>query len=163
MKLMLMAMLTIIILVGGCKSADTTCSKGICEYGAYLTTDEAGVGEKLQVNLNIAGATDITGLEFNIAYDSELLTYESMTFGNLLGPEGTFFCVEPKSEDGIISGIACAKLGTDTISGSGIITTMQFTGKKAGTGNIRIEGLQVVNSQQALVDMPTQSAKATIN
>ena len=116
-------------------------------FGASLVISPSGNG---LFTLQGVGLTDVQGIDATISYDSSTLSGPQVVQGGLIA--GAMMVANP-NVPGIIR-IAVVK--AVSISGSGIIATINFSNAAGGTGNILSLNANVINSRGARLDVQTQ-------
>lgn len=102
-------------------------------------------GTQLSMAVRVEGANDMAGLQFDVAYDADVVTVDRVTLGEL--PHGIFFQANTGNPGSVrialagSSGLEVETLEVATITfniqgGSGQVTPLTFSGVVAGDGSV---------------------------
>lgn len=106
-------------------------------HALSITVGSATVnaGNTFTVNVNVAGASNLTSWQFDLGYNPLLLQANSVTEGPFLAAGGLTLFGPPLFIDnttGLISGVTDSLLALPGVSGSGVLATIEFTALSAG-------------------------------
>lgn len=102
------------------------------------------VGDTFSVNVNVAGAVDLTSWQFDLGYNPSLLQANGVTEGPFLAAGGPTLFGPPLFIDnvnGLISGVTDSLLALPGVSGSGVLATIEFTALVAGPSTLTTSGV----------------------
>ena len=152
-----------ILLMGitGLSLPSTGSSAETATIDVSVSTDTVGGGETFTVDIMVTPNNSIAGAQFDLSFDSSLVTVYSVEEGNLLSQDGanTYFnSGNTDNQAGSITGVAGAIITPgETVSTSGILATITMTAKTSdGTSGLTLLNV-VVGSAQG------QSVQSTIN
>lgn len=123
---------------------------GPISVGVSPATSTAGVGDTVTIGITASGAETLFGFQFNIEYDSSVLSFVSIsegTFLNMNGADDTF-CVTPKTDtEGLVKNYACTRTQKGEVSGTGTLATATFTVLSSGTSPITLSNVKFADSK----------------
>jgi hypothetical protein len=102
------------------------------------------VGDTFTINLNVAGAVDLTSWQFDLNYNPLLLQANVVTEGPFLASGGPTLFVPPVFIDnvnGLISGVTDSLLALPGVSGNGVLATVEFTALQRGPSSLITSGV----------------------
>jgi hypothetical protein len=125
-------------------------------------------GEQFTIDIAVEPGTAIAGMQFNLTFDSSLVTAGSVAEGNLLSQGGllTYFNAGTlDNETGTISGVAGAIITPgQSVSTPGTFATITMTaGTEGGTSPLTLSGVVVGDINGHAVDITVESGEITIN
>ncbi|MCK5018855.1 MAG: hypothetical protein KAS32_17465 [Candidatus Peribacteraceae bacterium] len=149
-----LALLIGLILLSLPVGADTTTSMSVSNQ----TVSE---GETFEVDIFLVLDTDSRGAQFDLTFDHNILTCNSVIEGGLFSLDGTqpTYWNEPIIDNrgnGQILGAACVIISPSMpVSGSGVLATINFTAKELGTSELVLSNVVVgdvwANSVEVIV------------
>ncbi len=97
------------------------------------STQTVSQGQTFTINITIDPYTDIAGAQFDLSFNSSLVSANSVVEGNLLKQDGASTYFRPGTIDntaGTITGVACAiTTPGETVSSPGVFATIQMNSK----------------------------------
>lgn len=106
---------------------------------------------------------NIFAVQFNLAYDKNLLDVKSVVEGSFLRQgSNTFPILDVNNQTGIIK-VAITRYGTQTgVYGEGVITEITFKAKNTGTTTLEISNPQISDPQIKKVNVQSSNGKVDI-
>jgi hypothetical protein len=126
-------------------------------------------GLQVAVKVSIASVANLYGYQYDITYDSNVLTYAGIAEASFLKNDGAnTYCVTPDTATaGRIKNIACTRQGTtNSVSGAGNLTAITFnikSGVTSGTTTIGLQNAKLSDINSQAIQLQTQSGTITIN
>ena len=109
------------------------------------------VGVPFTLNLMVENVTDLAGWQADIAFDPAVLSAVSVTEGDFLSNDGgsTFFQEgNTNNTTGDITGLIAARTAGGGVSGGGILLSITFEAKAAGTDSLRFRNVKLGQSNR---------------
>jgi len=114
------------------------------------------VGNTLSITVDISGAEDVYGIEFDTLYDSEALDFLTVEKGDFLP---SAFMTDPVLEDGKLNNIAITKLSGGGEDGNGIVLYIDFNVTKIKESELLLSDVKILDSGGGQIDgVTTESA-----
>ncbi|RME52470.1 hypothetical protein D6783_04610 [Candidatus Woesearchaeota archaeon] len=129
---------------------------------------EAKEGEQFTIAIKGQNLNDLSGFQFNLAYDPQVLEAVRVEEGEFLKRAGETFKVGPDlSTAGLIANFAVVKLGGGGkigtgVSGSGTLATITFKAKKKGTSQLAFENVKFVNPPSDQLSVQAFPGRVTV-
>ena len=112
-------------------------------------------GASFQVPIKLAGGTDIASVPLQVKYDPAKLTLVNVVSGDFLSKDGQAVAVIHRDDGpGNVTIVAARPPGTNGISGPGVVCTMTFQAKAAGSSTIEMTRAGIMTSTQQQVQAP---------
>jgi general secretion pathway protein D len=122
------------------------------------------VGQTFSVNVFLTDAVDLYAYQFDVGFDPSVLSANGISEGPLLATAGTTFFI-PGSIDnvtGTISNTANALFGVvPGANGSGVLATVSLKAIGAGTSNVTLFGVTLLDSSFSGITVSTLGGSAT--
>ena len=116
---------------------------------SFTAPSTVRVGERFTVNINLKQVVELTGAQFNLSFNPNILKVTDVQEGEFLSKDGTRLFFQVKDIDNInghLNGISIARLNTDGISGNGTLLKIVFTAKAPGESILAIGNVKFGNS-----------------
>lgn len=115
-------------------------------HALSLTVGSATInqGNIFTININVAGAVDLTSWQFDLNYNPLLLQANVVTEGPFLASGGPTLFGPPVFIDnvnGLISGVTDSLLALPGVSGSGVLAMVEFTALQRGPSSLTTSGV----------------------
>jgi general secretion pathway protein D len=107
-------------------------------------------GSTFTVNVLVSGAKDMYSAPMQISYDPSLLQLVNVANGDMMSRDGQAVALVHREDGGSIQANATRPPGSGGISGDGIIYTLTFKAKVAGTTSVNIRP-SVRNSNMQII------------
>jgi general secretion pathway protein D len=107
-------------------------------------------GSTFNVNVLVSGAKDMYSAPMQISYDPSLLQLVNVANGDMMSRDGQAVALVHREDGGSIQANATRPPGSGGISGDGIIYTLTFKAKGAGTTSVNIRP-SVRNSSMQII------------
>jgi cohesin domain-containing protein len=124
-----------------------------------------GVGSAFDLNVNISSVSDLFAFQFDIVFNPEVLSATSVSEGPFLLSGGTTAFV-PGSIDNVggeISVTADSLVGAvPGVSGDGVLATLHFAALAAGTSDISLSNIILLDSNLVTLDSTSADGSVTI-
>ncbi|MEM5871769.1 MAG: cohesin domain-containing protein [Candidatus Aenigmatarchaeota archaeon] len=81
------------------------------------------------INITIIDATNLYGFQFDLNYNPSIFEFINISEGRFLNRSGQdrTFCIAPNTAtQGLINDFACVRIGSDEVSGSGVLANVTF-------------------------------------
>lgn len=159
--LTLTVLLGIVFLLGLPVGADTTTSMSIPNQTVSL-------GETFDVDVYVVLDTESRGAQFDLTFDHNILTCNSVTEGDVFNQGGTqpTFWNEPIIDNrgsGQIIGAACAIISPSVpVSDSGVLATISFTAQEEGTSELILSNVVVGDTNGNPVEVIVTNGSVTV-
>jgi hypothetical protein len=124
---------------------------------AITTIPASGLpGDELMIDVRISDVTDLVSFDFNVAFDSSVLSFVGATEGSFLNsgnPDNiTFFFFCPNDDPGLcapeppvsVSNILFSP--AEGTNGEGVLATLIFSVIGTGSANLQLEQIRLFNS-----------------
>ncbi len=126
------------------------------------------VGNSVTVNVSTDGITNLSGIQFSVAYDPNVLRLDSVDQGTFLdenGASSTFFDNGSNSTAGERNDIVIVRLENTGVSGAGTLALLHFTAVQAGTASVNFTKVLLSdnNSNQINTNYVNTSVSVTSN
>lgn len=121
------------------------------------------VGDSVQVSIDVIGAVDLYGFQFDIEYDPLILEAVDVAEGDFLSTGGgTAFVPGLIDASGIVAFIANALTGAvPGVNGDGHLALLTFTALHTGTSALSPMNIFLLDS--SLVDIPATSEAGSVS
>lgn len=103
---------------------------------------DVAVGDTVNFDINVGSMSNLYGYQFDINYNPAVLEFISLTDGGFLSTSP--FCVEYNATSGLIRNVACTRMGTSGVSGSGTLKRVSFRALASGRNSIWLSNVKVV-------------------
>jgi len=116
-------------------------------------------GSSFQVDVVVSPLVPIAGAQFNLSFNSNLVSVNSIVEGNLFKQNGaqTYFMTgNIDNVAGTVKNVACSIIGNNSVNTQGVLATIYFTAKSTGDCPLVLSNVIVANQQ-------AQSVNTTIN
>jgi len=126
------------------------------------------LGQTFDVDVYVVLDTDSRGVQFDLTFDHNILTCNSVIEGDLFSLGGTqpTFWKEPIIDNrgnGQIIGAACIIVSPSIpVSGSGVFATISFTAKELGTSELELSNVIVGDTNGNPVEVIITSGSVTV-
>ena len=134
--------------VDNCKGDCILSPVGVALYTNPGAIDVA-VGGTVTLDIDVSSITNLYGYQFDIEYDPNVLEFVSLTDGFFLSTSP--FCVDSSISPGLIKNVACTRLGTTGVSGSGLLKKVSFKVLAEGASNIKLSNAKLVDVTSATI------------
>ena len=129
---------------------------------------EVNPGEQFTIDIQVEPGAEIAGVQFNLAFDSSLLTVDSVAEGNLLSQNGASTYFSPGTIDNVsgdISGVAGAiTTPGQVVSTSGTFAVITLTASTSGgTSTLTLSNVVVGDINGQPVQVNVVSGQVSIN
>jgi hypothetical protein len=109
---------------------------------------DIAAGDTVTFDIKVSSMTNLYSYQFDVNYNPATLEFISLTDGGFLSTSP--FCVEYSATSGLIKNVACTRMGTSGVSGSGALKRISFRALASGTNsiwlsNVKVLGLSSVN------------------
>ena len=155
---------------GGGSGGGTTTQPAQPQYNANVflspSSKNANVGDTFAVDINLDTTKEIYGYELVLNFDPNVLETTSISEGNFLKKDGatTFPILMTNNTLGEIV-VAVIRLGSDNgMSGNGIVATINFKAKNAGTSTLKLKDVSLQNPDATEIsDVLVTDGTATVS
>ncbi|MDA0524410.1 putative Ig domain-containing protein [Methanococcoides alaskense] len=119
------------------------------------STQVVAPNQPFTIDISIDPSEPITGAQFDLLFDGQLVTVDSVIEGDLFSQDGasTLFNIGTTNNlDGIITDVYCSILGASPVSSEGAMASITFTaGSTAGIAELGLSDVVIsnANSEQA--------------
>ncbi|NQT74650.1 MAG: hypothetical protein HQ553_18075, partial [Chloroflexi bacterium] len=125
-------------------------------------------GETFTVSILVTPNNSIAGAQFNLAFDSSLVTVDSVEEGNLLSQDGasTYFnSINTDNQAGSITGIAGVIITPgETVSTAGTLATITMAAKTSdGTSSLTLSNVIIGSAQGQSIQSTINNGEVTVN
>ena len=108
------------------------------------TIQKVSIGETFFVNITVDPVEAIAGIQFDILFNSSLLTANKVTYGGIFGSNYFFLNGSINNENGSIKRIACIMVPTNNgTMNAGNVAVIEFTAIKDGWSNINLTNVLI--------------------
>ena len=124
------------------------------------------------VNITISGVDNVYGFQFDLNYDPAVFNITNITkvrectFLNRSGLDQTFCLGTNISSPGLVDNFACSRVGTGSVSGSGVMAnvTLRLKGLTSFpvTSNITLTNVKISDINSQPLDNTTENGNVTI-
>ena len=128
------------------------------EISAVPSANNPAVGDTIEISINIAGASNVSGYDFRLTFDPTKLEFISIENSDFL-PAGAF-AFPPTVGDGSV--IFAAAVGTGTGEGEGTLAIATFRVLAKTETTIELEDVEIGNQLAQLIAIASVTG-ATIN
>jgi len=106
-------------------------------------------GDTVKLEVYVGDVADFLGYQFDVSYDSAKLEFQGMDDGTFLSNNGAYqvYCIDYKTEPGMVKNVICAKLGQGGLEGTGLLKTMTFKAIATGTSPITLSNVKLADSK----------------
>lgn len=170
--------IALLVLVGGASERQMVHAQGGATLSFGVPIEPVNLGAPIQIPIQIANATNLAALEFDVSFDSTLLDFSSVDWSNFLTQggrqvpvdnTGTPITLGPITTTGPITAtIALGRFtikgsGTAGASGDGTLATLHLTTKgKAGTSPLNFSNVILVDPDAIVLPSSSTSAQLVI-
>jgi len=130
------------------------------------TAPTLSVGAAVVVNIDIAGALDLYGIQFDLEFDPTLLSFTgaASTEGTFLPSGGTtLFVGGTDNGAGAVTGTFDSLVGAiPGVSGDGTLATFVFTAIGTGVSALTLANVLALDSSVNLIDVGTSGGFVTV-
>ncbi len=114
------------------------------------------IGDTISLNVEVDNAKDVYAWEMSLVYDPEILVLAGVNQGSFFTKDRrdvqTFFVPPNVQKRGQINSMAHTKLGQDKgVSGSGVLSSVEFVVLKGGDASVSIDGVILVDSKNSQI------------
>lgn len=124
------------------------------------------VGDDVKIDIVSRDVQDVFGVQISVMYDSDVLTFVKVEEGSFLNQNGNeetmLLDVLDSRTDGLVKDFVLVRLGDVGTSGSGVIGTLTFKAKSAGSAYVSISSLSVANVQAQTLQVKTESSRVIV-
>ena len=123
------------------------------------------VGDTFTLHLNIENVTDLSGWQFDVAFDPNMLEAVEVVGGNFLeqGGETPFFqSGNIDNEAGIITGLSAARFSNEGVNGTGILLSIKFMAKTIGEAQVTLLNLSAGSSDLTIIPLSPPEIVITV-
>ncbi|NQT71780.1 MAG: hypothetical protein HQ553_03295 [Chloroflexi bacterium] len=159
-----------ILLMGitGLSLPSTGSSAETATIDVSVSTDTVGGGETFTVDIMVTPNNSIAGAQFDLSFDSSLVTVDSVEEGNLLSRDGasTYFnSGNTDNQAGSITGVAGAIITPgETVSTAGTLATITMTAKTSdGTSAFVLSNVVIGSAQGQSIQSTINNGEITVN
>jgi hypothetical protein len=128
-------------------------------------TQSVAPGGTFSVDVDISGAADLYGYQFDLSFDPKVISAVSSSEGSFLAAGGSTFFIPGTSDN--VGGVVAAT--ADTLlspvagaTGSGTLAVFKFEALGAGISSIGISGAQLLDSDFNSIDSQSISGSVTV-
>ena len=112
------------------------------------------VGATFAVDLIIENVTDLAGWQFDIAFNPAMLQIVEVKEGGFLKQNGGYTFFQEGNIDntaGEITGLIAARIGTDSVSGTGVLLSITFEAQATGEDLLRFRNVKLGQSNREVM------------
>src|SRR6185437_5798294 len=155
------------IVLRGCTAALATCAVALLAsprataqtvFSVVPSTSTAALGSTFVLDVNVSGATDLYGYQFDLAFNPAVLSAMSPTEGSFLSNAGATFFIPGTADNvgGTVPGTADTLLSNVSgVNGHGTLASFDFTAAGTGTSPVTIDNVIALNSGLNNIDVST--------
>ena len=131
-------------------------------------TSRAAIGDEVKIDIISREVQNVYGVQISVMYDSQVLEFmkaEEGTFLSKNGQENTIYMpsVMDTKTNGLVKDFVLVKTGDVGTSGSGVIGTLTFKAKTAGTAAVSIRTDSMIsNSDAKPIVVQTENSQVVI-
>ena len=114
------------------------------------------VGHTFTLHLNVENVIDLSGWQFDVAFDPNILETVEVIGGDFLkqGGETPFFqSGKIDNEAGVITGLSAARFSKDGASGTGTLLSIKFMAITIGEAQVTLVNLSVGSSNLSIIPL----------
>ena len=117
-------------------------------------TSRAAIGDEVKIDIISREVQNVYGVQISVMYDGQVLEFmkaEEGTFLSKNGQENTIYMpsVMDTKTNGLVKDFVLVKTGDAGTSGSGVIGTLTFKAKTAGTAAVSISTDSMISNSDA--------------
>ena len=123
-------------------------------------------GSNFEIPVSITGVADLFGFQFDFSYNTQILQLISINEGPFLSSSGdtTFFIPGTDNGFGTATGTADTILGlVPGVSGTGTLALLDFEAVGAGTTNVNLANVKLLDSTLSDIPFTMQSGIVEVN
>ena len=112
------------------------------------------VGATFAIDLIIENVTDLAGWQFDIAFNPAMLQIVEVKEGGFLKQNGGYTFFQEGNIDntaGEITGLIAARIGTDSVSGTGVLLSITFEAQATGEDLLRFRNVKLGQSNREVM------------
>ena len=122
-------------------------------------------GSNFQVDIIISPLVPIAGAQFNLSFNPNLVSVNSITEGNLFKQNGAqtyFMAGNIDNVAGTVKNVACSIIGNNSVNTQGVLATINFTAKSIGDCQLTLSNVIVANQQAQSVNTQVNNGDIVI-
>lgn len=123
-------------------------------------------GENITLDVIVTPDTQISGMQFDLEYDSSLFQVARVTEGNLFGQNGknTFF-IPGQADNGTLKNVYGCVLGSSSISAPGTFASITLASKPGmkGTSQLYLKNVTLSDSKSMPVSVRLTNTSITVS
>ena len=125
------------------------------------------VGDMVLLTIDANNFNDLVGFEISLGFNSDVLKFKSLNYGDFLGGNQGKICVPQKNLGGVIENIACIKLPSqpgvpEGVDGSGNLASIGFEVIGRGELLLQMDDIKLLNSKKESIDYQVVSPKINV-
>ena len=120
-------------------------------------THEVISGDTFTVTLNAESLSDLFGIEANIGYPADLLSFQNVQNNSFLSEDDKVLLLSVPPDNTTLGNLdkwAIARTGDEGVSGGGIIGSINFSVIGSGLVTLTLNSIKLVDSQDNLIILP---------
>ena len=132
----------------------------------FSTIDPVSIDQMFSIQVLVGEITNLAGWSFDLEYDPEILSVESVEEGDVLKSEGsTTFFQEGKTnnKEGTVTGLSSVYLGTGGVDTSGNLLTLNLKAIKDGGGYLRFKKVEFGDPKGKTIPIDTVDTTITVS
>ena len=133
---------------------------------SFSKTEQVNVGQVFTTNVHIDKVSNLAGWSFDLEYNPQILSVESVKEGDALKTEGkeTFFQKGSiNNNDGNLIGLSAVYLGTGGVEASGTLATLTFKAIKDGESYLRFKKVEFGNPKGGTISVDIVDTTITVS
>jgi plastocyanin len=137
------------------------------QSGTNVQFDPASIsasnGDTVAFDIKVSNINNLYGFQFDIAYDPNILEFQDIQEGTFLNNNGkdNTFCVDYQQSAGLIKNIACTRVGSGYVDGSGVLERVTF--KAIGTGQSDVTLMNVLLADSSSNEIESTNSDGLID
>ncbi|MBI5872369.1 fibronectin type III domain-containing protein [archaeon] len=109
----------------------------------------ASKGLDFDVNIASEGISNLYGFQFDLQFDSSVISFNNAKFSNVLGLPSQVFCTDSsiwQVSAGLVSNLACVRTIAGGITANGVLATLTFHADKNSYSALKLVNAQLSNN-----------------
>ena len=130
---------------------------------SFSETEQVDGNQVFSVDVLVGKVSNLAGWSFNLEYDPQILSLESIEEGDAFKPKGesTFFQKgKANAKVGTVTGLSSVYLGTGGVYASGKLMTLTFKAIKGGESFLRLKEVELGDPKGKVI--PVDIAETTV-
>lgn len=159
----LLAVIVLLIVISplGDESSETQNRNPEVVEGTHLLlafdNPDMKVGDTVSLAIDAKRFKELVGFDFSVGFDSKVLKFKSLSYGDFLSGVQGKICVPHKNLGGLIDNIACIRLPDEPgvvsgASGSGNLATLTFDVVGRGDVSLQLSDVKLLNPDRENID-----------